>query len=61
MPFFRPSRKRRSNAEDVPDRARHGRRVLRDRGRHRPRDRSARTINLKVGDQIVQASNNFHC
>ena len=24
-------------------------------------DRSARTINLKVGDTIVQASNNFHC
>ena len=24
-------------------------------------DRSARTINLKVGDTVVQASNNFHC
>jgi hypothetical protein len=24
-------------------------------------DRSARTINLKVGDTIIQASNNFHC
>ena len=24
-------------------------------------DSSARTINLKVGDTIVQASNNFHC
>ena len=24
-------------------------------------DRSARTINLKVGDTVIQASNNFHC
>ncbi len=24
-------------------------------------DRAARTINLKVGDTIIQASNNFHC
>ena len=24
-------------------------------------DRSARTVNLKVGDTVVQASNNFHC
>jgi hypothetical protein len=24
-------------------------------------NRSARTINLKVGDTIIQASNNFHC
>ena len=24
-------------------------------------ERSARTINLKVGDVIIQASNNFHC
>jgi hypothetical protein len=24
-------------------------------------ERSARTINLKVGDTIIQASNNFHC
>ena len=24
-------------------------------------DRSAKTYNLMVGDQIIQASNNFHC